>query len=549
MRVLLIAGAAAFLVAGVAAADVVVVGKREIRGEILEESEDRVVLKVGAGVLTFEKKNVKEIRREEELETLVGEARSLSKTLDVKALNVFDRAIEVARKKGDAKRADAIQKERNAYATKLEKQVVREQRPAGAGGPDEKTAPDDLFLREADLDDVRVYVNAFHEGDKKQGRNGANRLIEMANRHIADHQPRWAVGCFKLARTLDPEDGKRLWGAERGSRMLACGQAVREHDQKIARAAIEPVVKDDAKDPHVAYLEGRAQETANNPAAARDAFRRALEGVAVPNLVDLPVDWLRELSRRRAAGQSVGPGAPGFGEQWRRAESAHFVVYHELGDAFADDEPRAFEDARTASLLRLSLSEGDVNGSVKVPMYLFKSRDNYVKGGGPDWAGGHVGLVTLEDGESRTIYTFPGRRMDTATMQHELAHVLVAEAFPKLVLPAWASEGVACFCEPDSTRTRRRIELGQSFGKASFVPVKDFLARAAVPSEDREAISIFYAEASVVFAALHAKAGSIKEALTVAARIARKGPEVGLRELGTDPAALEAEIKAEYEKK
>src|SRR5581483_9338490 len=109
MRPLLIA--APLLVAGVAYADVVVVGKREIRGEIVEETDDTVRLKVGDGYLTFEKKNVKEIRREEELETLVGEARLIAKTLDAKALPIFDRAIELARKKGQNERADALQKE------------------------------------------------------------------------------------------------------------------------------------------------------------------------------------------------------------------------------------------------------------------------------------------------------------------------------------------------------------------------------------------------------------------------------------------------------
>lgn len=543
MRTLLVL----LLLTAVARADVIVVGKREFHGEIVDETFDQVKIRVGNGVLTFDKKSVTEIRREDEIETLAGEARALAKTLDVKALDLFDRAIAAARKKGDDKRADSLQKERNVLATKLDKQTTRES--ATVTERDDKASADDLFLLEADLDAVRVYVNAAREGDKTRARQGASQLVQLGNKHASDNEPRWAVGCFALARTLAPEDGKNLWSAERTCRLRACGLAVRERDGKIARAAIAPIAKEEANDARVAYLEGRAFEVSSNPTGARDSYKRALEGANVPMVGDLPVDWLRELARRRVLGQPIGAGSPGIGEQWRRAESAHFVVYHELGDDFTDEEPRAFEDARAASLLRLGLSEGDVNGGTKIPMFIFKNQENYRRGGGPEWASGHVDHVALEDGEWRTVMTFPGRRMETNTMQHELAHVLVGEAFPKLILPAWANEGVACYAEPDSSRNARRVMAGRALQAGVWVPLKDFMTRIGNPTQpDRDAIDVFYSEATVVFSALVPKASTLKEALEVAARIARKGPDAGLRELGTDTTTLEAEIKADLQK-
>jgi hypothetical protein len=530
------------LLAGIARADVIVINKREIRGEIIEENEEEVKIKIGTGVAVFARDKITEIHHESELETLTGEAHSLVKTLDAHALVIFDRAIAVARKLGEDQKAEALDKERKAYAVRLEKQKVLED---GTGHEAEKAklAGDDLFLLEQDLDEVRVYVKASREGDKNAGRSGAARLVELANKHHSDNEPRWAVGCLKLARDIDLEDAKRLWDAERGARMWACGFAVRDKDGKVALAAMAPLVKEEPKDAHVAYLEGRAHETASSPVGAREAYKRALDGVAVPNLADLPVDWLRELARRRALGKEVGPGTPGFGDRWRRAESAHFVVYHELGDDFTDSQPQAFETARSASLEHLGLGEAEVNGSVKVPMYLFKTKESYIQGGGPEWAGGHVSSVQLEDGVARAVFSYPGRELETATMQHELGHVLVGEAFPKLLLPVWANEGVACYCEPDSSRDRYRATLAKAIGAGTFVALKDFLARASGPGEDRDALSVFYAESTVVFAALVAKAGSVKEALTIAARIARKGIDVGLRELNTDAATMETEIK------
>ena len=547
MRILILL----LVLAGLAYADVVVVGKREIRGEVVEENDEHVKIRVpGVGVMTIPRGQVKEVRHEDELETLVGEARALSKTLDAKGLALFDRAIELATKKGDAERAAGLKKERSSLASRLEKQAAREA-SAAPGSPtseDARASADDPFLLEIDLEEVRVFVNGYREGDRARGKSGAARLVELANKHRANNEDRWAVGCFALARSIDPEDAKALWTAERAARLRACGQAVRERDGKIARLAIAVLVKEEPKDTRIAYLEGRALEVSSNPVGARDSFRRALDGVEIPGLADMPVDWMRELARRRVCGQDLGPGSPGVGEQWRRVESAHFVVYHELGDDFTDEEPRAFEDARAASLARLSLADGDVNGD-KVPMFLYKNQANYVKGGGPDWAGGNVGIVTLEEGEVRTVYAYPGRHFETAVMQHEVGHVLVGEAYPRLLLPTWANEGVACYCEPDATRAQRTHTAAVQAASGTIVPLKDFLARASLPNEqDRDGITGFYAEATVVFGAIAAKAGSVKQALEVSARIARKGGDAGLRELGTDVAALEAEIKADLAK-
>jgi hypothetical protein len=547
MRILIVL----LVLASLAYADVVVVGKREIRGEVVEENDEHVKIRVrGVGVMTIPRAQVKEVRHEDELETVIGEARALSKTLDAKGLSLFDRAIELATKKGDADRAAGLRKERSSLASRLEKQAAREAAtaPSSSSSEDARASADDPFLLEADLEEVRVFVNGYREGDKARGKSGAARLVELGNRHRANNEDRWAVGCFALARSIDPEDGKSLWTSERAARLRACGQAIRERDGKIARLAIAGLVKEEPKDVRIAYLEGRALEVSGNPVGARDSFRRALDGVAIPGIAEMAVDWMRELARRRVCGQDLGPGSPGVGEQWRRVETAHFVVYHELGDDFTDEEPHAFEDARAASLARLGLGDGDVNGD-KVPMFLFKSRENYVKGGGPEWAGGNVGIVTLEEGEVRTVYVFPGRHFETAVMQHEVGHILVGEAYPRLLLPTWATEGVACYCEPDASRAlRTRTAAGQA-AAGTLVPLKDFLARASLPNEqDQEGIKGFYAEATVVFAAIAAKAGSVKQALEVAERIARKGGDAGLRELGTDVAALEAELKTDLAK-
>jgi hypothetical protein len=538
----------ALLLPHLATADVVVVGKREIHGDIAEETTDTISIRVGDGLVLIPRKQVTAIRREEEVASLVGQARSLGKTHDPKALVLYDKAIAASRKKGDEPGAVALQKERIALASKLDKAPevrVAKRTSTWKGQP----SAEDMFLLEADLEQVRVYVKAFKEGDLKSARVGAAKLTELGNGHVAAKEARWAVGCFKLAREIDPEDAKRLWTAERAARLAACGMAVRLHDGIIAAGAIAPVVKESPKDAHVAYLEGRAEESLTHHDLASLAFKRALEGSNVPNEDSLPVDWLRELARQRAAGYDLKPGSAGYGLQWRRAESSHFVVYHELEDDFDEGSVQAYEDARSEAFVRLGFSESDVPNLGKVPLFMFKSQDNYIAGGGMQWAAAHVSSLRLEDGDARTIYAFPGRRADKNTIQHELAHVIVDEALPDLVLQKWAAEGVATYAEQDVSRAHRHMELGRALEAGLAPPLRQYLSRASVDESSTEAVSRFYAEAEVVFEMLVDKAGGVKPALEVAERIGRKGVDEGLREINTDVDALEAQLRADLLKK
>src|SRR5579883_480911 len=105
------------LLAGIARADVIVVNKREIRGEIIEENDEEVKIKVGTGVAVFARDKITEIHHESELETLSGEAHALVKTLDAQALVLFERIRLLLLAELDKEKA---------FAVRLEKQKVLE---------------------------------------------------------------------------------------------------------------------------------------------------------------------------------------------------------------------------------------------------------------------------------------------------------------------------------------------------------------------------------------------------------------------------------------
>lgn len=525
-----------------ARADSVFIGQRELHGEIAEETTANVVLRTGSGRITIPRKEITKIVHEEEAETLLHEGRALARNRDRKALELFDRAVVAFRKRGDADGAAVAAKERVKLASRLD----RETTPLVPAGDDGALSADgSLFLLQKDKEDVQIFVQAHSEGDKSAGSRGGSKLEELALKHLSEFEPRWAVGCFALARDLDETKAKYFFECEAAARLRACGAAVRARDARLALAAIAPVVKERPKDPHVAYLEGRALEIAARPAEAARSYRRALDGVEIPGLADLPNDLLCVFARMRITGSPPREGSPGFGTSWTRVESDHFVVYHQLGDMFRDDEVRFFESSRDRALVRLELAEADVATMGRLPLFLFKDKAAYTQGGGDTWAGGHAQSGELEDGLYHLVCTFPGRRTtDSAVIPHELAHVFVREAFPDLVLPVWANEGVAMYCEPEDYRDQRRTTAARLFDLGRWRPVGELLARATLDRSDDATISAFYTESCVVFETLVEMTGGVKPALRLASRMARKGVEQALKELGLSTDAIDAKVRA-----
>ena len=101
------------------------------------------------------------------------------------------------------------------------------------------------------------------------------------------------------------------------------------------------------------------------------------------------------------------------------------------------------------------------------------------------------------------------------------------------------------FAETDRSIGKRRQQAATESAAGTLTPLADFLGRVTLDQQDHAAIVRFYSESTAVFALLVKKTGGAKEALKLAAKIARKGADPSLKEIGTDTAALEAELKAD----
>src|SRR5262249_50851115 len=159
---------------------------------------------------------------------------------------LFDRAIVAFKKKGDADGAAVAARERVSLASKIDKDTGRFAALDADRdhSTDDRTVDGDLFFLAKDKEEVQIHLKAREEGDPNGALRPANRLNELGLKPVADHEPRWAVGCFALARDVDAADAKYFFDSENEARKKACGAAVLAHDPKLALASIGPVVKE-----------------------------------------------------------------------------------------------------------------------------------------------------------------------------------------------------------------------------------------------------------------------------------------------------------------
>jgi hypothetical protein len=117
----------ALVVAGASHArgDSVFVGPREITGQITAETSESIVLRVGAGTITIPRRDVTRVVHEDEVSSLLNEARVLARSSDRAGLECFDRAIALLRGKGANESADAALAERAALTARLSAKEIQ----------------------------------------------------------------------------------------------------------------------------------------------------------------------------------------------------------------------------------------------------------------------------------------------------------------------------------------------------------------------------------------------------------------------------------------
>lgn len=502
------------LVAAPSRADVVQLKNgRQIRGEVLEETSEQVVVKTPDGRVTLPAREVERVEREARPALLLGLAREAARLGDrERARRLYVDARAAADGAGDA----LVSRHAGDELQALE--ALPAPAPALDGQPPRRTRLEpgvDPFLEEERQALVRELTAALPQHPELRGRL----FSELYNRAIARHRAgecRLAVSDWRRAAALvGGTDRGALLTNEQRCRLEVAARALRAGDGALGAVAAEPVrsSSDEGLRRRAHYLHGRALETTGRPDEARQAFLAALAPLQVPKGHDLAI--LRELARLRTAGVPVESSTPGVGAGWRRSTSASFELIHRQetptggspeGPGLGEELATVLEQARGEVVTRLQLQPPRDRG--KVAVFFLPTLEEYrASPGANSWSAGHAARLRTEDEVVRTIYLYPGPGLvDRA--RHEIAHIVVGDALDDAPLPAWANEGAAIFAEGDGSRASRRqvwVGLRQA---GQLRPLEDTLAQMLPPlSDDVGEVQRFYVQAALNFEAIAAQVG------------------------------------------
>jgi tetratricopeptide (TPR) repeat protein len=147
---------------------------------------------------------------------------------------------------------------------------------------------------------------------------------------------------------------------------------------------------------------------------------------------------------------------PRQGNGWAKAETAHLLVYHALSQEEAEKAVRIAEATRK-TMTKKWFGEAEVPWSPRCIIYLHPTVKGYMAATpAPAYSPGHS---TISMDQERVVQRRVDLRCDesamlTATLPHEMTHIVLAGHFGRHLVPRWADEGMAVLSE-----SRERIDL------------------------------------------------------------------------------------------
>lgn len=474
-----------------------------IRGEVLEETGERVVVRTLAGKITLPRGQVAAIERESPGERLLGEARQAARAGD-RALEL--ELLERARASGE----EEVAREAEARLEALRGAAERGQGAEPGGRSRTWSGQGDPFSEPNEPEALIRELEAAARADPQLGPRLANELYRRGERRHAAGECRAAATDYRRAAPYAPE----AWRDPLRQRELRCrlevAQAAARRDPELVLLATAPIVEaeDDPLRPRALYLQGCALERLGREDEARAAFAAVLSEVKPPS----ELATLRELARLASVGLTVDADSPGIGAGWRWVRTPSLAVLHEVAD-LDPALPRRLEEARRAVIDRLAL-RGRLDEQGRIAVFLFRDRERYARSDGArSWSAGHAARLRAEGELIRAIYLYPDEDLEDR-FRHEVAHILVGDALEDAVLPAWATEGVAIYAEGEASRARWLAAARAQQG--AFLPVREAVGRMLPPlGEDAGEAQRFYFQSAVLFEVLAARVG-VKRALEVA---------------------------------
>jgi hypothetical protein len=188
------------------------------------------------------------------------------------------------------------------------------------------------------------------------------------------------------------------------------------------------------------------------------------------------------------------PTAPAQAE-WRRAETANFIVYGEGSEG--DLRPHAEKLERFDALLRRQFNRPALEDVRKLPVYLLHTRRDLAEVFPAMAEAKFAGFYSASETD---VYAAVNRRGDDDLLFHEYAHHFMHQNFPGFY-PGWFTEGFAEFFMTARVDNPERVEMGgfnpgriQTLNQSRWLPVEDLLSKRPRDFTTREQRWAFYAQ-------------------------------------------------------
>lgn len=182
--------------------------------------------------------------------------------------------------------------------------------------------------------------------------------------------------------------------------------------------------------------------------------------------------------------------------EWRRAESAHFIVYSDGSERTLRDYTAKLE--RFDALLRLRLGGGDAEGDErKLPVYLVAD-DRALRVALPSLPDGIAGYYSANEND---IFAVLIRGRDDDILLHEYSHHVMAKSGDGRY-PGWLSEGFAEYFATATVSERGKTTFGlpdpgrqYALQQNRWLPMDQLLrARGSFDIQERTARNMYYAQ-------------------------------------------------------
>lgn len=528
---------------------------KQMKGEIIEETEEYVVIRVPFGQVKVRQEEIDYVDRQTPQENKVEIGRDLiSQQRYGMAIDELEKTI-----KSDATSKEASDELGRAYLA-YGKHLLKVRRLDEAKAvfaklraldPNCKEAADALKSIEGENRSLAGIIEQARAKAAQQDLDGAIAAYDQALGFAAEARERVAQELARcLARRgdayfqakncdaamadlerafgLDPRLTGPLEGLYASASLARISSMLNSGQIQIAQRYLQRVLVFAPTNPTVLYVAGRVEESVKNTAAAADFYARGLRTRVNQPTSELVAELRAKLEKAlnlqgegaqvtvksvdEAAFAEAKPGA------FESLETDHFIVLHH-NEALAKEVERVVE----AHLERIAGATGlKADWKEKPKIYLHRTQEEYTLATSqPEWTGGVSRFTHTQHGianiQVHSWQTSP--RLFKSVLPHELTHLIVNQALPNYeALPRALHEGFSVLMEPDYRHNYYINFLRLRFKSQDFIPLSDLLRAKDYPRDP----DFYYAEGFALVAYL-VKTKGLEETLSLVRDPAKSG--------------------------